>query len=273
MKILLRNCLVGLLISSTVIAGQPKVNSPQGSPNDSPKQTVHILDIDLRRVDKGLTFDNATNLFSKVFLNGEPIRKDKFETKAEFKARLHRLGAGALGKEFTFLVPTNLLNIIAVPENSFYVIASADLNLGEENPTVTIYSANTPALQYKAQNAFGAKTVVTAFRQTVYKLRITSFPKGLYWKENKDTFPQIGMPIVIKSDEYRNLLRHNGLTLAIKVVPENLDLAEHRISGTSATINDPNELFVDTYEVPARLVGAWVYRVDPGKAILEWLKP
>jgi hypothetical protein len=73
---------------------QPLSNTSNGA-----KQTFHVLDIDLRRVNKQLVFDDPVTLFSKIFPDGSRVARDKFETTAEFRSRVDQLGASIVGND------------------------------------------------------------------------------------------------------------------------------------------------------------------------------
>jgi hypothetical protein len=206
-------------------------------------------------------------MFSELFPDGMAIKKGKFETDAEFEARL--ASTGLRGKQLTLLIPADECDVFAYPDKRFYVLicknSYSDFLTGIDAQLIPPYGITL----FRRDETNGEYQGLKLHSLVAHDIILTSIPKGLLWKDKQEDLEvHFGLPVSTDSEEFRSWLKESKVGMALKVRLSDLK----GIKDNSATSQYTHELrLAATIEsIPVELLNAWIVKKDTSTGIVQW---
>jgi hypothetical protein len=232
-----------------------------------------------------LVFDDPASIFAPVFppYQYRWFARQKLETEAEHRQRL--ASSGLHDREVTFLIDPELCDVIALPDEDFYVITIKDQNFDyidrrmKEYRAVSIRKSLINTTDSIETNRFGTAREVTTFRSIRHMVRLENFaalPASLIWKETSQSHSvQFGLPVRTKDPTFRTLLKEKKITLALRGRVGDPATCEQTSEYSQSKFGESTTPIVSSTEVhilPLILEAAFVYDTATGSSLVHWQK-
>lgn len=225
-----------------------------------------------------LSFDDPLAVFAPVFPSYRWFAKQQFETEPEYRQRLAQTGIE--GREVTFLIPPELCEVTAFPDQGTYIITTQDrLTASRRDPSetkwaITIASVSDGATPATQVNRFGVSREVQQFSGKKYMVRLEGFerlPLVLKWKEEPDTgLIRFGLPVKSLEPAFRALLKEKKVGLAVRGKIGNLASSVQSFEGYSARANETVSNSTDLLVLPFLIEDAYIYDTASQATIMHW---
>jgi len=229
-----------------------------------------------------LVFDDPATVFTPVFPPDKSrwFARQKLETDAEYRQRLASLGLQ--GREVTFLIDPELCDVIALPDEDFYVITIRDKNFEytdrrmKEYRAVSLRESLINTSDSSVTNRFGTAREVTTFRYLRHMVRLENFaslPASLVWKEAPESYGvKFGLPVRTNDPAFRTLLKEKQITLALRGRIGDLATSGQTSELSLAKFEQSTSRSVEIFILPLILEAAYVYDLSTGSSLVSWQK-